>query len=256
MNWQNLPQDFRPHDISRISMRLADLKDREKKGEFETTEEYNKRLEANRRSPILGNLTLADVYAIEVEHLSKTYDADKRILKVRSPAISLGINLRAKKQDLRSFTVMSNLVGRSTYTGSNAFGVSKEIEKTEYANYDLEFDDAAFFPLYGGSVSDFGKGEHYVYYAKFGTDIPMEAEEAMKSKGNIRALFVCKFISPYINISESHTTPTIDSPKDVTVTTSKLSIDLLEVWFYNKVNGNVYAKLRPSTKITEPIIEK
>ena len=75
-----IPKNYLGHDLREIYNRLEARQNR-KKGEFETTAEYNARIEQEKKAPLYGTINIGDKLTLVIDTMS-SYDADNNKLTV------------------------------------------------------------------------------------------------------------------------------------------------------------------------------
>lgn len=228
-----LPVKFRGHDPSMIFKRLEERQRTLKKDEFETTESYRQRIQAQASRPFLGVLTPLDIFAFVIDKPESEYDADKQILHLRAKSSSLILGGKGKM----SMTCKATKV-ESAYLGTNAFGTKVRVKQTLIQVYAIEFENYQQFPIFRMDL------EH----AGFFVDLSLKSQNARNLKENLRFLLVCRMAAPYTtdNTSVVHSA-TFESPHENILSAYSLNTELLEVWLFDSTTGEVQAKYKPSS---------
>jgi hypothetical protein len=177
--------------------------------------------------PVLGALTLDDVFAFRID-VESEYNADKRELTVTVPARYVGNTV-----DNGQFVVpIASRHKNGSYRAANAFGATATIRQTTGTDYNLLAPPSRTF-VGGYRDGDFG--------ALTQVTIPMEPERARLAKGNIRALILCRFASPYqVEATTISIEPTVHEPLDVSIVQVNMVADILEVRFFDSLSGHVW----------------
>jgi hypothetical protein len=226
-----------------------------KKGEFESTADFNARRDAALGAKFLDNSTINDVFAFVVPvnkgavynyGIRYEFDADTGelnfyVLPQSSQYLPLnGIGApdyatnRRVSHGLDQFPLSTKIESKSTYQGSNAYGATVTVEKT--------------------SMSAAGIAANKIPYLSFARDIvyrnpslavqiKMENSKAAAELPTAKALIVLKLSAPYILYNFSHKEPKRDSPTDFSVQGKYLTGDILGIVFYSGKTGEIFAKL-------------
>ena len=221
----NIGKNYKGHDCLKIA---SSLKSRKlKKDEYETTEEFNRRIIENLTTPLYGSLRGNDVLAlVRKSRLEPTlkYDADTHKLtinvNVSGQLIFIGRN------SYSSDTLELSHGKESSYLGTNAFGATVRVKKIESKACSVAFSQPKFDirnPLL--------------------IEIPnIKPEEARYLKGNIDIIYIGNLEEPYIGDIFKHLAATIDSPTEITTTGDAIIIKIEEIWLINKITGDVLIK--------------
>ena len=221
------------HDAKLIWEKLYDRVNNTK-GEFETTEEYNKRLATALSQPVFNRLTVNDLYGVSLKP-SFTYDADNKTvtLRVPNPIVKKGWDKATGKIGVE-IGELSNT--SSNYIGSNAYGatteatnVSSDILILALNNKCDAFDWTSRCNMYGDIKITINN---------------LLPEEAKKSKDNIRVLFVCRLLEPWADKGFYYSGATYDSPISIHKTYLNLHASAIAVWVYNLSTGIVLKKIQ------------
>lgn len=85
LSLQKLPVNYYGIDERTLLTGLLKRKEVEKKGEFETTEQYRQRLKQEQSKPLAGNLLIDSLMAASYEVIQAAYDADQQLMSVSLP---------------------------------------------------------------------------------------------------------------------------------------------------------------------------
>lgn len=242
---EKLPPNYKGTDIAKLFTSLA-KKAPIKKGEFETSEDYSKKIKAVLTDNIYAFKVDADDLLTVSMH---PYDADAQMLEIDIKTTWVSehtfVDYRA------SMILKSKRTGFKTYIGSNAFGattVVKRFEGTQYgialvnqnefgsSNYDNQYNIAT--PLTG------------VRKIKLGINIPPNKAKTLKNK--IGILLLCKpslFKSsalvddnPLIFERFYYKEPTIDYPEEHSFTRKYINVEVIAIWLYDIHTGKIILK--------------
>ncbi len=249
----------------------------EKKGEFETTKAFEKRLQAESQTPVLGKVGLNGTFAFQSEDAEISYSADNSeftivikpwkisepsdytLAKLKDPSFkSTAFNPNAKVIPLNR-----ERVGSKSYIASNNFGASTVVDESNYEVYELAIANYLEFPfretiteeaqqrikVWEQMLSKSGSYKHEPYITEYDKEwtvtdtVAANPEEAKNIKNNIRLLFIGKLDVPYIAESVIHRKPTMSSPTEFTSIIRYLYVKLEEIWIYNVSSGHIYSKI-------------
>jgi predicted Zn finger-like uncharacterized protein len=226
-----LPAGYESLDnIINIYQELSSLK---KKGEFETTTEYYSRIDQHS----------GKVYSFKRNPTSEEiqYDADKHTLSIKIAD--------SRKKTLLYLASYDN----SNYTGSNAFGVSANVEKSLFKYYGLSFPYFDERMFHGNNCYISKKNEYDNTYAI----IKMTSEDAKIIKGNIKLIYkivtypVERTSVTGLSKDEIYTEtefvrikPTIDKPSDLTRIVHYVKSSIIEIIIYNQLNGHILTSIK------------
>ncbi|EKE25721.1 MAG: hypothetical protein ACD_5C00054G0002 [uncultured bacterium] len=226
-----LPAGYESLDnIINLYQELSSIK---KKGEFETTAEYYGRIDKHS----------GKVYSFKrhPENKDIQYDADKQSLSIKIA--------NSQKKTLLELSSYDN----SNYTGSNAFGVSANVEKSLFKYYGLSFPYFDERMFRGNYCFISKKNEYDNTYAI----IQITSEDAKTIKGNIKLIY--KIVTYpverpsatghskdeiYTETEYLHIKPTIDDPSDLTRVIHYVKSSLIEIVIYNQLTGDILASIK------------
>ncbi len=208
LNLRSLGLNFRGHDIRAVVAAVA--KGVRERSEFETTAAYNARLEAFPTTTIYGQLTADSDLAFVSDSVDSAYDADHQVLN-----INLGT--------FPSVLIRDSWQRRGHYVGTNGFGASVTVLKSDRYSYYLDFLDEWLFqsPTYG---------------------IKMTAAEAAGFKRDGRLVFVCRLSKPWISQSSENYEPTFTAPVEGVAEEDHLYVIAEQLWVYQARTGAVLHK--------------
>jgi hypothetical protein len=254
-----MPLGFRGHDAFELYKRLAQRRQASLKGEFETTESYGRRMQAEAAKPLLGSLTQQSVFAFVIGKsagrpgkLETEYDADRQILHATAKLSYAfdGSNLAGKALNWAEF-----VQEHSFHTGTTALGVRVRVERYVQLFVEIAFGNYEQFALAklwdSQRDADFAKGlsertrkswEDIHQDTAFAADLNLDVPAAIGAKKNLRLLLVCRLAPPYAMESTGYIEPKIDSPHEESHYSYFLNTELLEIWFFDSVTGQIYAK--------------
>lgn len=236
-----------PESIYRL---LQERTSARNKGEFESTEEYEKRLVREDAKPLLGGLRTTSIYAFLLEEsvLETNYDADDERMHVFIfPGVepSSGDTEGAGKR----WTLLTNqkIESLGTYVASNAFGAKVQVRSSRDSEFLIAFSDLAGFNLVErASDSRFGN----LTRSGIRLDFPLAKARARTLKGRMGVLAVCRLMQPYVAEHFEHFKATFDDPNELRTNEFYIGTQLLQVWAYERGTGEILFKV--GRQIQEP----
>ncbi|WP_243374599.1 hypothetical protein [Geotalea sp. SG265] len=223
-----IPKNFLGHDLRAVYKKLEERKDR-KKGEFETTAQYNSRIELEDKSPLFGSVKIGDKLSL-VANVGSSYDADNSKLRVDIPSVD---SWRTKYAFGITGQEIYNI--RKNYIASNSYGATVEVSEHLQANAILVVNNIQKFNVDSG----------YSKQLEFVLD-NFPNEKARKLKNQLMAICVFTLTDPFLGDDGYYLKATMDSPIEA-VTSNKLVYgNLEEVILYNDETGEVLTRVRPN----------
>lgn len=237
-----------------------------KKGEFESTADYNARKSAALAGRFLNDSTIEDVLAFVVpatkggdyrsglryEFNADTGDVSLYVLPASSKYITLngiggpdGTNRREGK-GLDKFELSTRIESKSTYQGSNAYGATVTVEKTIMSTFGIAANRLPFLSF-----------ERQLRYPRptIAGQFRMDTARAAQELPALKALIVMKLADPYIFYNFRHTEPTRDDPVDNSVLEKFLTGDVIGIVFYSGLTGEIFARIPEAIGKPEPKVE-
>jgi len=188
--WTSLPRNYNGHDISAV-YKVLSKRFSMKKGEYETTEAFEKRKEQEIfGKPVIGNIKMNDQFAFIVDDLGKNYDAD-------AAQYAIQINKSGKSTiTIKSRRTGDNQLGRSVLKGHHKAEKRKRAMRSEETfSTDLA---AALLYAAAGTYEEMAvvveKDDDECFWYKMWDRIliKMTPAKAQQEDKNIRLLIVCK----------------------------------------------------------------
>jgi hypothetical protein len=254
INAEKMPFNYTGTDIARLYALLL-KKAPLKKGEFETTTEYEKKV---------ADAVTGDIYAFKMNEQSAwgglrihPYDADAQKLKIDLETTWLS---KYTTEDYRASFIIKELdISSESYVGSNAFGATRLV--THYR--------ATQFGIALVNQREFGKSNYddnkynlniktpLTSIRKVTIEIDMMPDKAKELKENIGVLLLCQPSLCKSNIksflkegndlifeSSDLSEATIDRPSSHLYKRKYINVQILEVWIYDILTGEVLLKNR------------
>jgi len=223
-----------------------------KKGDFESTADYNARRTAALGHPFLGGLTVSDTFAFVIpvasggrfpRGIAYTFDADSSTVRIfvlpsarplngiGAPDYRMGASSRS---GLDIFDLEFALLSNRTYQGRNAFGATVSVEVANMSEVGIAANPLPFLPF---------KREVFYRDAPIAIQLKMDNASAARDLPTLKALLVLKLSEPYLLYNFSHTKPTRDSPTEITMQSRYLHGDVLGIVFYSGTTGEIIARI-------------
>jgi hypothetical protein len=241
-DWQKVPAGFTGNDFNKIYDALKKTPVLQPKGEFETTADYQKRTGDVPKISFGENLNassnLVFIYKTGGSYTTSVkskYDADKEILE---GSIELKRVSDIKNRKTNAYLAVDAAPLKYTkfdpYEGQNGYGTKVTIEKSMMTYYNLAI----------ANIDSYSVGkESYSPALKF--SVPLPLAKAKETKENLSVLYVGKLVQPLLASDADRLKPTIDKPRDVTVGTDILVMNINEIWVFNDLTGEILTKIKP-----------
>lgn len=140
-----IPANYIGHNIATIVNSLIQRQKVGKKDEFETTDQYKKRIEEEYNKPIIGKLQINDLFALKIDNkntrsarglehyengLDAKYNADEQKLDVEFNISQFLIRDKSYKIE-RAYGVHGYSYNKdsSSYVGTNAYGATVDVTR-------------------------------------------------------------------------------------------------------------------------------
>jgi TonB family protein len=213
------------------------------KSEYETSEEYSRRIVHVNALELLNGIPLGGLIAILPscihdialgdQECKSAYDADKAILRVESPI--------EKEMDSFQATVNDG-PRRPGGIGQNSYGARFPISKMDIVTYSIVAKTPEWF---NGQSEKAFPGEEKAFPEEYATTVsmPIEVAEARAAKENIRELVIARVVPPFYSVQESVNAASPSFPIQSHVESRSIYMEIEQVWFFNLKTGKIYRKL-------------
>ena len=226
-----------------------------KKGEFESTADYNARRDAALSEKFLDNTSVIDVFAFVVpvskqgkfkRGIGYAFDADTSDVKLYALPISskrLSLNgigapdyqtNRRENKGLDQFPLSMKILSNRTYQGSNAYGATVTVKEINSSSAGIAANRIPFLI--------FERDTTYAN-ATVAAQFKLENSRAAAELPVMKALVVMKLSAPYVLYNFIHEEPTRDSPTKFTLQEKYLTGDVLGIVYYSGQTGEIFARL-------------
>lgn len=198
------------------------------KDEFETSEQFDKRITEFANSTLVGNTRLSSLLSfVNAYQPDVSYNADTGTITVKPLTRALDL-LRFSEEtgtilDRVGITLKTDSPKYTYYTGTNAFGVKRKIRRASYFSVDLAVN-------------------HYVE-TSFNFQLPPEKAREAKKEGYIVSIGYMEV--PFVGNSQNEKYATIDNPFEESDLILCFPFKIKELWYVNKRSGEIYHKFIP-----------
>ena len=221
-----LTAHFMGHDVVSLYKDYEAIRTAEKT-EFETTDQFNKRIQLARTKVVMGSVAEATILAFVVP-VESEYDADARSLTVGVQCS----NPHGEQKKVSDSIGVSRRTTHREYVASNAFGVKVNVQETDVESFHIAVDNPDDFPI--------ATAKYLIL-----SSIESAPDPARKIKSTVSALAVCSIQSGEEATSDDFilSKATFDDPHEYFEQMHFLKTKLLAVWFFDSTSGKIYAKV-------------
>ncbi len=234
-----------------------------KKGEFESTAEYNARKAAALTQRLSGDWSLQDTFAFLVpvsqgvgyrDGLRYVFNADTsevRLFVLPKQRVLNGIGApdyqtnRRQSIGLDQFDLDFKVDSQSTYEASNAYGAKVTVERTISTRLGIAVNQIPFLNLTRDSY------QNPVPAIQFN----LENARASKELPALKALVVLNLSDPYAVYDFFSSKPSRDNPKDMSSQSKFLHGNVLGIVFYSGLSGEILARIPDAFGMPESKVE-
>ena len=260
MSTERIPVPYLGHDIEQVYNAFDRREKAEQKDEFETTNQFQKRLLGQSAKTLFGSVGPDAVLAFVIIPSSQ-YDADSQTLTVNIETSTVWQSVEIDKSRLgveikRGETTVQKSIKQ------NAYGAKVEVKETYAKSFELAIHNHLGFET-GKVLSeyekksqremaemlaslnlparspDLGGGE-----TVFVQQINMGPTEAKAAKDKIASLILAKATAPNISYGALLRQATFEDPTEFYHQVYYVDVDLLEIWIYDKLTGEIITKIK------------
>jgi hypothetical protein len=221
-------------NISQLIDRLILAGGMKGKDEFETTEQYDaRRNEGKVATAKQGTL----VFVLSPDTFDVTYSADAQEMTIKMTARQRSLLFDGGGSTSgNTFIVRSTLISKSSYVGTNSFGVKRSIESTVSRDHGV-------FVAQGSTMTlnEISNAASFTF--------SMDIEEARVSKRFLRVALVGRLAEWRVYSSEDGHSPTVEEPWDSLTKGSYIPFLLEEVRVLDSRTGQVVSNFTPGMKV-------
>jgi hypothetical protein len=223
-----------------------------KKGEFESTIEFDTRRAASLSRKLFDDYGIDDTFAAvrtvasrgkTPSALSYTFNPDTNdvslfVLPTSSRLNGIGApEYQTSKREGRGLDILefdTNIESKGTYQGSNAYGATVTVDKTIMMSSGIAAKQIPFLNF---------KRETFYPNPSPAFQFKMDNSKAAKELPALKALIVFKIMEPYVYYDFVRKEPTRDSPSDIYMQGKLISGTITGIIYYSGVTGEVLARL-------------
>lgn len=235
-----------------------------KKGEFESTSDFNARKAAALSDKFLGDSSIEDTFAFvfRVASYQKFSNGLKYNFNADTSEVRLFVLPKTRKpkrislpyypyyefsgspsSEMDELDIDAKVDSASTYQGSNAYGAMANVDKSWITKLGILANPIPF--LNSKRASNY---PNPVADAQFN----LENTKAAKELPVLKALIIVKLIEPYGVFDIVRFSPTLDDPTDISVSSWYLTSDVLGIVFYSGLTGEIFARIPENFGKPEP----
>jgi hypothetical protein len=207
---------------------LEKRKETTNKSEFETTEEYQRRIVKINNKPIIGKLSTNGLITLKVEYVSVDYSADESEFSIKIKT-DRQRHYSKLNEYVNHVTVYSDSKSGGIYSATNGYGARINVNKVIYSYYEAAINNYSELP---DILLD------NVFKMKSTPDI------AINIKDNISVILIGVITDPYTGYLSGRIGPELNSPFDQLLNHNSIYINVIEYWIYNKSTGEIYSKIK------------
>lgn len=203
------------------------------KGEFETEDEYVKRMAD--KEGLISPINFTDQYAFPLDQVEFTYSADKQGYEVSRGNCDLHEEKSIEIQMVCQISLISWDDDR--YIGSNVYGAEVEIFRTRKNIFAIASPPDSNYLNTMMVKKTYGRLETFVYKDL----LPVGIEKAKKLKKlNVRAVIVGKLVdAKIIDITLSYSRPKLDDPFDIDNKAQAVPFEPNKIFYYVAETGEI-----------------
>lgn len=231
--WTKLPPGYQGVDPVKVNQLLNAMSFDAKKGEFETTEQFQARIsdaDAN-----LAPLNRKSYYAFKIDSIASKYDADAQVFRVSQNVLD-ACKESERPKGWMVCQVKTVYRDNEGYEGSNAYGATRHIAKDHRTVFGVAI------PL-GGPALGLGTfntnmlSGGAVYYAN--VPVPIEKAKSLKAS-KLGVLFIGNVQGgKQITVTNIRLEPKMDSLLDAFIYTSGVPFDMKKIVVYVVETGEI-----------------
>lgn len=235
-NLKKLPTKYYGNDPKAIFTSIDNRRDNTSKSEFETEKQFQERIEKENSLPIIGKISLDDIWSLQANGTRFEYSADTAEMNIY---LDLGYDyIFFNEKNQKAISLSSVEINYGSYTASNSYGARTVVKSSDHERYAAIPYNYHEFPYV-----DAGSKNYIVLKISVGIT------EAIKTKNDMRVLLIAELIYPLISEKERYREATFSSPYTGLNLDRYIHINLNEIWIYNQKTGQIYSKIRKSVPV-------
>ena len=249
-----IPISFNGHNPIELYNNLHKRTTSLTKDEFESTAQFEQKLQIEKSKPIIGKLNEDSLFAlipneIRLHYSGFKYNADSMNLEL---AFELEAFKNYKNQSnkfdfsRKGIELQKKITEKRNYDGMNIFGVSTQVYSEKSNVYSLLFDNWTDF-VNGGVTNDL---------IKFNFKVDPIVAKKVKENNTIgvnsilSAIIIGNVSKPYVCEGYYYSgTPTLSEAYEYEEKINYINFSLSEIWIYNKITGEILTKINPQKKM-------
>lgn len=230
----SLPENYIGSDPAKIINIIQSTSDSLKKGEYETSKEYNERV---KNSTSTSKIRPDQRYAFRLNFIQTSYDADTQTYQIGGKYGQWCQSTYSFGQSKGWTTCRISKILRVTdsYTGSNAYGATRSIERERGRDASIALKTSTLPSVFSPNKL-LGKDD---YSFTDNLYVPLEKARTLKDK-TIGVLFVGNIISNSIVEGRGFLVePKINNPKDIIIIDDGIPFNLTNIVYYVIQTGEI-----------------
>lgn len=235
-NTDRLAPNYQGVDPAKFLELFRSKVDNLKKGEFETSEDFAKRIAD--KSALLSPLNTIDLYAFRILNFPIKYDADLQTYLVGGQYDHLCQETYPYGESRDWVTCKIAPIRRvnDTYIGSNAYGASRTVDRTNGEDFSLAIPKNSLMLTSVFSQHRYVKD---IYNLQDRLAISLERARVLKDM-NIAVLLVGRITDArLVKGRGTLLEPRIDSPRDIFITEEAVPFDIKSIVYYVVQSGEI-----------------
>lgn len=238
-----LPLNYRGHNIKLIYNKISEIDASRIKGDFETSEEHQKRLDKIKGPYILyGKVMANSLLAFKADNenrISIQYEADDGVARIHLHWIRPlnGLMNPSRRGDLK--ILVDSKYKYKEYVATNSYGSLVDAEKKTGEDWGLLVSPSVF--------SEFKSGK-YGFGFEFPVDMEINAAKRLNKKikeDSVSCLIIGNLqTTPSILKDSEFKSGTYDDPISINIDQYMVDFDIKEIWVFDKKSGEIFVKLR------------
>jgi hypothetical protein len=252
---EKMPTNFLGHNPVEVFKTLEKREIDLQKDEFETTEDYEKRIQILKNKISNDWINHETLFSFipskqDLKISSFNYNADKQELELEMKLDNFtDSNNKIDFDDKRkTIELKETNVSKKKYEGKNVYGVSKEVH-SKYSN---------IYSLLINNSKDFINVDNLSFdLIKFKINVnPIIAKKIKEldlygHSGQLSFIYIGKVNEPFTTKGFYNSgTPTLKTPIEIYKDLNYINFNLTEIWVFNKVTGEILTKIKPNEKLT------
>ncbi|TAV04515.1 hypothetical protein [Rhizobium ruizarguesonis] len=178
------------------------------KGEFETTQDYNRRTDAAQKALAIKPVLLAHPANYDEPDSGVTYIADEQRFRIFVGSF-IGTLDGIDYRYMDKVVLQQTLTNKDTYVAANAYGSQTSVERSDWDVISIKSWNTSPKSIYW-KLDSTADGEGY------SVSIPVPLDQARTFKSGLRAGIEFLPKMPFMSTDTDHVRPTADWPKEMT----------------------------------------